>query len=466
MQSFDLSGISHITEDSRKVRAGSLFVALKGEKSNGIAFIKQAEQNGAVAVLCDEQAVLPETKLRILRSANPRLALSQIAAHFYPLQPSYLVAITGTDGKTSTADFFRQLCELSGKKSASIGTLGVIGANGELFSGNLHTTPDPLTLHEILHNLAQENYTHVALEASSHGLAQYRLHSASVKAAAFTNIARDHLDYHKTEQEYFAAKKKLFTDFALETAIINADDKKAAELMASCLERNLPIMDFGNNAKELRIISIAPDTGGQAVTAELFGKEYKFYLPLVGAFQVMNVLAALGLAVAGGIKIADLLSKISALKSVPGRLQKVAETANEAGIYVDYAHTPAALENILKTLRSHTAGKLHLIFGCGGNRDSGKRPQMGKIAADLADIVIVTDDNPRNENPAAIRAEIISSCHQAQEIADRKTAIIKAVKNLERGDILVIAGKGHEKTQIIGDQQYPHDDAQVAREAL
>lgn len=459
MEQFDLTDITHITQDSRAVRAGSLFAALKGEKIDGVAFIPQAELAGAVAVLVAEDAELPPTKLRVIRAKEPRLALSQIAAQFYPKQPAHLVAVTGTDGKTSTADFFRQLAHLAGYKSASIGTLGVFAGDGTKLYDGTHTTPDAIALHRMLQELAEAGYTHVCMEASSHGLDQYRLHGARLQAAAFTNIARDHLDYHKTEEAYFAAKMKLFREFALQTAVVNSG-------LVIPVKTGIQHIDFGINAKAFRIISITPHASGQQVVCELFGAHYTLEVPLVGSFQVYNILAALGLLVGCGESLEKLLPLIPKLQGVPGRLQHVATTKNGAAVYVDYAHTPAALENILKTLRPHTQNKLHVVFGCGGDRDAGKRPLMGKAANDFADVVIVTDDNPRTENAATIRASIMAACPKGVEIADRKAAIMQAVQGLAAGDVLVIAGKGHETTQIIGSVEHPFNDAEIAREGV
>ncbi len=456
---FDISGITHITQDSRDVQAGSLFAALKGEKVDGVQCIAQVEAACAVAVLVAEDAVIPPTKMRVIRAANPRLALAHIAATFYPKQPKYMVAVTGTDGKTSTTDFFRQLAHLAGYKSASIGTLGVFAGDGTKLYDGTHTTPDAIALHRMLQELAEAGYTHVCMEASSHGLDQYRLHGVRLTAAAFTNIARDHMDYHKTDEAYFAAKMKLFREFDIKTAVVNAAFVIPTKV-------GIQTIDFGMGAKEFRIQSITPHAHGQRVECVLRGQPHALEVPLVGAFQVMNILAALGLLVGCGESLEKLLPLIAKLQGVAGRLEHVATTKNGASVFVDYAHTPAALENILKTLRPHTQNKLHIVFGCGGNRDVGKRPLMGKAAYEFADCVIVTDDNPRSEDPAEIRKAILAECPKAQEIGDRKEAIRTAIAELAAGDVLVIAGKGHEKTQIIGDKELPHDDAEVARNVI
>lgn len=468
MSSVDLSGITHITQDSREVQPGTLFVALKGAKVDAVQFIPQAEALGAVAVLCADDANIPPTGMRIIRVKEPRHALSEIAAQFYPDQPKHLVAVTGTDGKTSTADFYRQFLHLTGYASASIGTLGVVDGEGRHVREGSLTTPGTLALHQIFSELAKSGIQYACMEASSHGLDQYRMHGARLEAAAFTNIARDHLDYHGTEEAYWQAKKKLFSEIlpAGGMAVLNADDKRFGELKSICESRRHRIVDFGFNAKAFKILSINPHATGQEVRCELQAQEYMLHIPLVGSFQTMNILAAMGLATAGGVALDNLLAAIPKLQGVPGRLQLAATRDHGAAVYVDYAHTPAALANILSTLRKHTQNRLHVVFGCGGNRDAGKRPEMGKIANDLADVVIVTDDNPRNENPATIRAAILALCPKATEIADRAQAIRVAVEDLEKDDILVIAGKGHEKMQIVGNVEHPHDDVQVAWDAV
>ncbi len=463
----DLSGITNITQDSRHVRPGSLFVALKGAKVDGTKYLEQAEALGAVAVLCAEDDELPETGLRVIRSLEPRLLMAELAARFHPGQPEHLVAVTGTDGKTSTAEFFRQITNICGHNSASIGTLGIIGAAGEHMREGTHTTPDAIALHQMLSGLAAAGVTHACLEASSHGLDQYRMHGVRLEAAAFTNIARDHLDYHETEEQYFAAKTKLFRELLPKgaVAVINADDKRAGELRAICEAREQRVVDFGRTAESLHILELIPTASGQRLHARLMGEECRIEIPLVGAFQAMNILAAVGLANAVGMEMKQLVGSIPQLCGVPGRLQLAAIRDNGAAIYVDYAHTPMALSNVLSTLRPHTKGRLHVVFGCGGNRDAGKRLEMGRIANELADRIIITDDNPRNEDPAIIRAAILSACPRGIEVADRAKAIYAGVHALDAEDVLVIAGKGHEKKQIIGNVEHPHNDVEVARAA-
>lgn len=458
--------ITGITSNSAEVKEGYAFFAIKGEKTDGADFIPQAIANGAAVIVSSLRDGVDNEAIKHIYADNPRLALAKMSADFYDKQPEHIVAITGTDGKTSTADFFRQLIFLCGKKSASMGTIGVIGGNGKMLKDGTLTTPDPVYLHKTLAELAGVGVSHIAIEASSHGLSQYRLDGVKLEAAAFTNIARDHLDFHKTEVAYFLAKSRIFSEVLPQgkTAVLNADDARFPELKAICEARNQRIIDFGKNAKEFRIRAITPHGHGQSVLLTLFGKKYNVEVPLVGAFQVMNILAALGLAVGVGENLEDILQVIPQLKGVSGRLELVAKLDNGAAVFIDYAHTPAALANILNTMRPHTAGKLVAVFGCGGDRDKGKRPLMGEIAAKYADIAIVTDDNPRSEDPAQIRAEVLAGNPKCQQIGDRREAINFAMQQLEAGDVLVIAGKGHEKTQIIADKHLPFDDAAVARE--
>jgi len=456
--------ITGLAVDSRKVEKGNLFFALKGEKADGAQFIAKAKQSGAVAVLCDTNTELDESGLVVLRTDNPRLAMAKMAAKFYGKQPAHMVAVTGTDGKTSTADFFRQFCHHMGKTSASIGTLGILSGNGEMLFPSTLTTPDAIELHKILAELKAD---YVCMEASSGGLHQHRLDGVTLQAAAFTNLARDHLDYHKTEEAYFAAKLRLFDSLLPEggTAVLNQDDARFSQIKAVCEQRKHKIIGFGKNGEQFRITQLQPLPHGQKVTLDVFGKSYTLEVPLVGAFQVMNILAALGLVVGTGLDMGKALKVIPKFSGVPGRLEQVVRLANGATVFIDYAHTPAALANILRTLRPHTQNRLHVVFGCGGDRDKGKRPEMGRIADELADVAIVTDDNPRSEDPASIRSAIMATTKHAKEVADRREAIYVALKNLAPGDVLVIAGKGHEKVQIIGDKTMPFNDAEVAREA-
>ncbi|MDE3061201.1 MAG: UDP-N-acetylmuramoyl-L-alanyl-D-glutamate--2,6-diaminopimelate ligase [Pseudomonadota bacterium] len=483
--------ITGITLDSRQVQPGFLFAALKGAQTDGSRFIPQAVQAGAAAVLCDRETAVAETNLAIIRAENPRLALAHMAAAFYGRQPAHMAAVTGTDGKTSTCDFFRQFWHHMGQSSASIGTLGAIvtppPVGGRSGGGLAHTTeqtspdpnpppmgegisgttPDPVQLHKLLAELHDKHILYTGMEASSHGLDQYRLDGVKLEAAAFTNLTRDHLDYHKTEQAYFTAKKRLFSELLPEgkTAVLNQDDARFTELQAICRQRGHAILGFGRKGEQFRLVDIEPLPHGQRAHVMLFGKAHMLEIPLVGAFQAMNILAALGLVIGTGGEMEKALAVIPKFRGVPGRLEQVAQLRNGATVFIDYAHTPAALANILKTLRPHTQGALHVVFGCGGDRDAGKRPEMGRIAEQLADEVTVTDDNPRSEDPALIRSAILAVTQRAKEVADRQLAIYVAMKRLGAGDVLVIAGKGHEKTQIVGDKVMPFDDAEVAREA-
>jgi UDP-N-acetylmuramoyl-L-alanyl-D-glutamate--2,6-diaminopimelate ligase len=460
-----ITTITAITTDSRKVAAGYLFVALKGTKVDGTQFIAHAVQEGAVAVLCDVDVVVPAGAMA-LRAHNVRRALALLAASFYASQPAHMVAVTGTDGKTSTADFFRQLMHGLGKKAASIGTLGVFAGDGaELYPG-ANTTPDPISLQEMLANMASSGIDHACMEASSHGLHQHRLDGVVLEAAAFTNFARDHMDYHKTEEEYFAAKARLFELLPRNrVAVLNQDDARYGVLKALCEARGQKMLGFGRSGGQLAILDAQPLAHGQRVSLEVLGRRHACDLPLMGGFQVMNILAALGLVHGVGGDVEKALGLLPTLRGVAGRLELVATLGNGASVLVDYAHTPMALASILQVLRPHTHNKLHVVFGCGGDRDAGKRPLMGKVASELADVAIVTDDNPRSEDAALIRKAVLEGCVGGKEIADRKKAIYAAVEGLAAGDVLVIAGKGHEKYQIVGNTTHPFDDAVIARQA-
>jgi UDP-N-acetylmuramoyl-L-alanyl-D-glutamate--2,6-diaminopimelate ligase len=400
----------------------------------------------------------------VVADANPRRRLALMAASFYGRQPRTLVAVTGTNGKTSTADFTRQIWRALGHRSASLGTIGIVGPDFHR-PGSL-TTPDPVTLHRELAELAGAGIEHVALEASSHGLDQYRLDGLQPTAAAFTNLTRDHLDYHGSMGAYFTAKARLF-DAVMPTggtAVLNADSGEFDKLAAISRNRGHRIIGYGAARRaDLRLVSRRPTPEGQLVTADLFGARHEFLLPLVGAFQAMNAMAAAGLAIATGAAADRVVEILPRLEGVAGRMQRVATLANGAAVYIDYAHTPDALDNVLNSLRPHAARRLVVVFGCGGDRDPGKRPVMGGIAERLADLAYVTDDNPRGEDPAAIRAAVLAGCHGAREIGDREAAIRAAMGELEAGDLLVVAGKGHERGQTIAGVVHPFDDAEVCR---
>jgi UDP-N-acetylmuramoyl-L-alanyl-D-glutamate--2,6-diaminopimelate ligase len=391
-----------------------------------------------------------------------------MASAFYGAQPATMVAVTGTNGKTSTADFARQIWIGLGHKAASIGTLGIV-APGWDNKGGL-TTPDPETLHANLKALADMGVDHACIEASSHGLSQYRLDGVAIKAAAFTNLTRDHLDYHGDMASYGQAKQRLFSELLPDdgVAVINADQPQSSDFIAIAQRRGLKVLTFGQKGTDIRLISAEPLSHGQKLSLDMFGTRCQVLLPLAGTFQAWNALAALGLVIATGADAQSALAQLATLNGVPGRLQMIAHRQSGASIYVDYAHTPDALETVLTALRPHVAdgARLVCLFGCGGDRDPGKRPQMGAIAEKLADIVFVSDDNPRSEDPALIRQAILAATPSATEIADRGQAIRTAVGTLKAGDVLVLAGKGHERGQIVGKSVLPFDDAEEAQKAV
>jgi UDP-N-acetylmuramoyl-L-alanyl-D-glutamate--2,6-diaminopimelate ligase len=460
-------GIGGLTADSRQVKAGDLFAALPGSRADGSRFVADAVARGAVAILVSSAAALPPLppEVAVLRDDNPRRRLALLAATFFARQPRTIAAVTGTSGKTSTAEFTRQLWAGLGHEAASLGTLGVI-LPGRHIEGAL-TTPDPVALHRQLAELADAGIDRAAMEASSHGLDQYRLDGVHLAAAAFTNLSRDHLDYHATLEAYLAAKRRLFAELlpAGGVAVLNADAPEFADLAALCRARRHKIVSFGRKGGDLRILGARSRTDGQDLTVAAFGRSHEIAFPVPGAFQGFNLLAALGLVIGTGGDTDKTMQAAGALSGVRGRLELVARHPSGAAIYVDYAHKPEGLSAVLGALRPHTGNRLWVLFGCGGDRDKGKRPQMGEIAERLADKVIVTDDNPRSENPAAIRREILAGCKRAHEIGDRAEAIRAAVGGLQAGDILVVAGKGHETYQIVGDKVLPFDDAALARAA-
>src|SRR5437868_5993633 len=457
-----------ITADSRQVKAGYLFAALRGTQRDGRAFATEAAAKGAAAILTDDADALPldpdmRRRVAIIADPHPQRRLALLAARFYGRQPRTVAAVTGTNGKTSVAHFTREIWSSLGHPAASLGTLGLVLPSGRR-PGAL-TTPDPIALHRDLAELARQGIEHAAIEASSHGLAQYRLDGVAVTAAAFTNLTRDHLDYHGDMASYRAAKERLFADLLAKdgAAALNADSPEFAGLARLCRDRGQRVIGYGAAvAAELRLVARAPSRDGQRISLLLFGKAVDVDLPLVGEFQAMNVLAALGLTVATGAPVPDVVATLPHLSGVPGRMQRVGETSSGAVVFVDYAHTPDALATVLAALRPHAEGRLAVVFGAGGDRDRGKRPQMGQVASELADLVYVTDDNPRSEPPEEIRRAILAAAPNAVEIGDRREAITVAIAELRRGDILVIAGKGHETGQIIGNTSSPFDDAAVA----
>lgn len=464
--------IEGLTEDSRRVEEGWLFAAFPGAKADGRRFVEDAVRHGAVAVLSDRKiAIPPGMEVALIESDNPRRALAHMAAKFYNRQPETVVAVTGTNGKTSTAWFTQQLWESLGIRAASLGTLGIRGLEIEALRNarlTSMTTPDMVSLMATLADIGASGVNHLAMEASSHGLSQYRLDGVEVRAAAFTNLTRDHLDYHPDMDDYFAAKARLFSEVLADsgTAVLNADIPEYAALKKICDGRAVRVIDYGRKAQALTLVERAAEAKGQALVIAWQGRNYNVILPLVGEFMVMNALAALGLVLADMPgRIGDLVAALGTLKGAPGRLQSVPGHPRGA-VYVDYAHTPDALENILKSLRPHTQGRLFCVVGCGGDRDPGKRPIMGRLAATLADIAVITDDNPRSEDPAGIRAAMMRDAPGAKEIGDRRTAIQWAVNNLDKGDILVIAGKGHEQGQIVAGRVEHFDDVEEAERAI
>lgn len=454
--------IEGLTSDSRAVQPGDLFAALPGGQQDGRDFIADALARGAVAVLAPHGTVLPEGQALLVTDDNPRRRFALMAALFYGRQPRKLVAVTGTNGKTSVANFTRQIWSNLGVPAASFGTIGLVSPSRRE-PGSL-TTPDPVNLHRLLAELEAEGVTHAAFEASSHGLDQYRLDGVALTAAAFTNLSRDHLDYHGTMDNYWRAKCRLFTDILPRwgTAVIHAGMDRADELVALCRGRGQTVLLYGRGGSDIAITRAVPAAAGQTVELVLFGQSHIIDLPLVGDFQIDNIACALGLAIATGAAPSDAVAVLGKLQGVPGRLQFIANNPAGAAIYVDYAHTPDGLETALKALRPHCPGRLILVFGCGGDRDPGKRPMMGKIAALHADFVIVTDDNPRSEPADSIRAQILAACPNALEIGDRHLAIRKAIAEAGRGDLVVLAGKGHEVGQIVGKQVLPFDDSEEA----
>jgi UDP-N-acetylmuramoyl-L-alanyl-D-glutamate--2,6-diaminopimelate ligase len=459
--------IAGITADSRKVKPGFLFAALQGVAKDGRDYIDTAIKAGAVAVLTDDRP--GAWSVPAVKSAEPRLVLAQAAAAFFPLQPGIVAAVTGTNGKSSTVDFLRQIWASMGRKSASMGTLGAIGPSGVMDLG--HTTPDPVAIHETLAKLAREGVTHAAMEASSHGLSQYRLHGVKLAAGAFTNLTQDHLDYHKDFDDYRRAKMKLFSELlpAGAPAIVNADSPELEAFETVAREARLKTFTVGWRGRDLRISEALPRGTGQDLViqwGEGATNERKIHLPLIGEFQALNALCAAGIAMALGDDVHAVLDGLTQLKGVHGRLELVGQTAAKAPVFVDYAHTPDGLNVLLRAARPHVRGKLIVVFGCGGDRDSTKRPIMGDVARRLADEVIVTDDNPRSEDPATIRAAIRKGAPDASEIGDRAAAIIEGVRRLKAGDALLIAGKGHETGQIVKGVTIPFSDFDVSRAAL
>jgi len=468
MRLADLAGIggdSRVTGfaiDHRKVAPGTVFGAFRGTLFNGEDFIPQAVGAGAVAVVARPE--VPVEGAAHLPAEEPRREFARLAAKFFRPFPETVVAVTGTNGKTSSVELTRQLWRMAGHHAASIGTLGVTTADDSATTGL--TTPDIVTFLSNMAGLAREGVTHAAFEASSHGLSQYRTEGLPVSAGAFTNFSRDHLDYHETMQAYFEAKMRLFSEVVEPdgAAVVWTDDPKSDEVVRRAEARGLRLLTVGTRGDTLRLIERAPTQLGQRLTLESEGKRHKVELPLIGAYQAANALTAAGLALATGGELGQILASLGRVQGVRGRLERAVITRAGAPVYVDYAHTPDAIEAAVEALRPHARGRLILVFGAGGDRDVGKRPEMGAAASRLADRVIVTDDNPRSEDPESIRRAILEGATDALEVPGRREAIAAAVAEAGRDDLILLAGKGHEQGQIVGDRILPFDDVAVARE--
>ena len=459
--------IGGLSSDSRAVGRGFLFAALTGSTTDGARYIGDAISHGAAALLVDRKTAVPAgAGVVVLRSDDPRRELSLMAARLHPRQPDRLVAVTGTSGKTSVAAFARQIFAAAGHEAASIGTIGIVSRRWSTYSGL--TTPDPIALHSILDRLAGEGVTHAALEASSHGLDQRRLDGIRIAAAGFTNLGRDHMDYHATVADYFAAKLRLFVTILPSdgTAVVDMDGARSETVAAVARERGQGLIRIGRRGSELRLIDLAASGFRQRLRIDAFGRLIDVVLPLAGAFQASNALVAAGLAIAAGVPAEEAVASLAHLEGTPGRLELVGHKANGAMIFIDYAHKPEALVSALSALRPFTTGRLVVVFGAGGDRDPGKRLLMGRAAAENADVVIVTDDNPRSEDPGEIRRAVMTGAPNAIEIGDRGQAIAEAIAMLAAGDVLCIAGKGHETGQIIGGEVIPFSDHHAVRTVL
>lgn len=454
-----------LTADSRQVGPGFLFAALSGTRTDGSRFVAEAEAKGAAAVLAGLDTPI-ETNLPVLRAADPRRALALVAARFRGPQPERVVAVTGTSGKTSIAAFTRQVWASAGRAAASVGTTGLVSPTRNEY-GSL-TTPDPIALAELMAGLKREGVSDVAMEASSHGLEQRRLDGVTLSAAGFINLGRDHMDYHPTVEDYFAAKMRLFDTLLPKgaPAVIFADDAWSARAIDVARNAGADVLTVGRGGDLLRLKRLEHERRRQVAEIEAEGRIHRIVLPLAGEFQMSNALVAAGLAIATGVPVAQALAALEHLQGAPGRLDLAGTTAAGAPVFVDYAHKPEALENVLSSVRPFTTGRVIAVFGCGGDRDRGKRPIMGEIAARLADIAILTDDNPRSEDPAAIRAEVREGASALEEIGDRRAAIREAIARAQAGDTIVVAGKGHENGQTIGDKTYPFSDHEEVRAAI
>jgi UDP-N-acetylmuramoyl-L-alanyl-D-glutamate--2,6-diaminopimelate ligase len=461
----DVSTDSEVTGfaiDHRKVASGNVFGAFRGAVFNGEEFIGDAVNRGAVAVVARPEAKVP--KVPLLADPEPRRLFAALAAKFYAPYPDAVVAVTGTNGKTSTVEMTRQIWRMSGHRSASIGTLGVTTSDDQVQTGL--TTPDIVTFLSNMAGLERMGTSHVAYEASSHGLDQHRCEGVPLAAAAFTNFSRDHLDYHETMESYFEAKMRLFEELLEpgKPAVIWTDDPKSEEVIERCNARGHKVMTVGRSGETIRLRDHKATPLGQSLLLEYEDRSLKLSLPLIGAYQSANVLVAAGLAMATGIGFDRVFSAMQRVAPVRGRLERAVISRAGVPVYIDYAHTPDALEAAIAALRPHVEGQLITVFGAGGDRDQGKRPEMGAVATRMSDVVIVTDDNPRSEDPAKIRADIMAGAPGAMEVGGRREAIAEAIRIARAGDIVLVAGKGHETGQIIGKRVLPFDDALVARE--
>ena len=434
-----------ITSDSREVYDGFVFFCVPNDLGVATTYINQALAKGASCIVVDEKSqVEGHTRVKDIHKV-----IADAASEFYPMQPSNVMAVTGTNGKTSTVGFVFQILSLLGKKAATIGTLGVVKESDVIGLDN--TTPGAIDMHRYMEGFVIEGIDYAAFEASSHALCQHRVDGLRIKAAAFTNLTQDHLDYHKDMKSYFEAKKILFFELLDEsgTAVLNADDESYDEL----LKCGRKVLSYGKNGNDLKIISV----DGSKLCLEILGKKYEIEFPVFGYFQVMNVLCAVGMLIGCGIAVDDIMQCLPKLKAPDGRLEFIGEFKG-AKIFVDYAHTPDALEKAINALKPYAKNKTAVLFGCGGDRDATKRPKMGRIASDLADRVYVTDDNPRTEDAAVIRREIMAACPKGIDAGDRGLAIAKAMNDLENGDVLLVAGKGHENYQIVGKTKHHFSD--------
>lgn len=456
--------IANLSADSRAVKPGTLFAAIPGTAADGRDYIEDAIANGASAILSTPG--LPDMPVPYITDAEPRRAYSQVASKLYAGQPETLVAMTGTNGKSSTVEFLRQIWAYAGKQAACFGTLGIQAPSG--YRPLTHTTPDAVALHKTLSALADEGVTHAGMEASSHGLKQYRLDGVKITAAGFSNLTQDHFDYHPDVDDYFTSKARLFMELTPEDApvVINVNDQYGQKLADMCTERGQSVMRVGWSGEDIRIDEITPRSASQTLNLVLHGTRHKVELPLAGEFQALNAVAAAGLALATGVSESKVLGALENLTGVAGRMERAGQTKDGAPIFVDFAHTEDGLDKLLRSVRPHTMGRIAIVFGCGGDRDPDKRAKMGAIAAKQADYVIVTDDNPRTENAASIRKQVLKGCPDADEVGDRASAIRAGIDLLGPNDCLVIAGKGHEQGQIVGDKVIPFSDVEQVRAAL